>query len=120
MVLSHGQYYSVSLCEAKNSIQVDIILEQSMKRSAEHRKQLVDFFQITLEKICKDLIPASSKPVPYIQCPHCDNLHLKLRNLFEERAQLCGIYSVHPDYYQNLFRDFQCTYVYINHLCIVI
>ena len=119
MVLSHGQYYSVSLCEAKNSIQVDIILEQSMKRSAEHRKQLVDFFQTTLEKVCNDLIPASSKPVPYIQCPHCDNLHLKLRNLLEERAQLCGIKSVHPDYYQDLFRDFSCTYV-TNHLCIVV
>ena len=50
MVLNHGQYYSVSLCEEKNSIQVDIILGKSMKKSAENRKQLIDFFQTTLEK----------------------------------------------------------------------
>ena len=109
MVLNHGQYYSVSLCEAKSSIQVDIILEHSMERSAENRKQLIDFFQTTLEKICHDLIPASSKPVPYIQCPHCNKVHLKLRNLLEGRAQLCNMKSVPREYYQDLFRDFQCT-----------
>ena len=108
MVLNHGQYYSVNLCEEKSSIQVDIILEQSMKKSAENREQLIEFFQTTLEKICIDLIPASSKPVPYIQCPHCNKIHLKLRNVLEGRAQLCDTKSVPPDYYQDLFREFQC------------
>ena len=107
MVLNHGQYYGVSLCEAKSSIQVDIILEKSMKKSAENRKQLIDFFQTTLEKICNDIIPASSKPIPYIQCPHCDTVHLKLRNLLEGRALLCNMKSVPQDYYQDLFREFQ-------------
>ena len=109
MVLNHGQYYSVSLCEEKNSIQVDIILGKSMKKSSENRKQLIDFFQTTLEKICNDLIPASSKPIPYIQCPHCDKVHLKLRNLLEGRALLCNMIPVHQDYYQDLFREFQGT-----------
>ena len=109
MVLNHGQYYSVSLCEEKSSIQVDIILEKSMKNSAENRKQLIDFFQTTLEKICNDLIPASSKPIPYIQCPHCDKVHLKLKNLLEGRTLLCNMISVHQDYYQYLFREFQGT-----------
>ena len=107
MVLNHGQYYSVSLCEAKNSIQVDIILGKSMKKSAEYRKQLIDFFQAALEKICNDIIPASSKPIPYIQCPHCDTIHLKLRNVLEGRALLCNMIPVHQDYYQDLFRKFQ-------------
>ena len=83
MVLNHDQYYSVNLCEEKSSIQVDIILGHSMKKSAENRKHLIDFFQTMLEKICHDLIPASSKPIPYIQCPHCDKVHLKLRNALE-------------------------------------
>ena len=121
MVLNHGQYYSVSLCDEKNSIQVDIILEKSMKKSAENRKQLIDFFQTTLEKICDDLIPASSKPIPYIQCPHCDKVHLKLRNLLEGRALLCNMISVHQGYYQDLFRECQGTilaiYSSMLHLC---
>ena len=110
MVLNHGQYYSVCLCEEKNSIQVDIILEKSMKMSAENRKQLIDFFQTALEKICNDLIPASSKPIPYIQCPHCDKVHLKLRNLLEGRTLLCNMVSVHQHYYEDLLREFQGTY----------
>ena len=120
MVLNHGQYYSVSLCEEKNSIQVDIILGKSMKKSAENCKQLIDFFQTTLGKICNDLIPASSKPIPYIQCPHCDKVHLKLRNLLEGRALLCNMIPVHQDYYQDLFREFQGTILaiyYRLHFC---
>ena len=113
MVSNHGQYYSVSLCEEKSSIELDIILEQSMETSAENRKQLVNFFQTTLEKICNDLVPASSKPVPYIKCPHCDNLHLILRNLLEGRAQLCNLKSVPRDYYQDLFRDFHCMCILV-------
>lgn len=104
MVLNPGQYYGVSLCEEKSSILLDIVLEQKMKKSAENRKQLVSFFQTTLEKICKDLIPASGKPVPYIQCPFCDKLHLKLKILLERRAQLCDVHTIPLDYYQDLFQ----------------
>ena len=107
MVLNHGQYYSVCLREDKSSIQVDILLEKCMKKSAESRKQLIDFFQETLEKICKDMIPASSKPVPYIQCPHCDKVHLKLKKVLEGHAQLCNMNSLPYDYYQDIFRNFQ-------------
>lgn len=111
MVLNHGQYYSVSLCKEKSSIQVDIILEFSMEKSAENRKELIDVFQETLDNICKDLIPASSKPIPYIQCPHCDKVHLKLRYLREERGWLCNMVTIDRDYYQDLFRNFQGMYI---------
>ena len=107
MVLNHDQYYCVNLCVKKNSIQVDIILGRSMKKSAENRKHLIDFFQTMLEKICHDLIPASSKPIPYIQCPHCDKVHLKLRNALEGRAVMCNMTPVCKDYYQDLFRECQ-------------
>ena len=107
MVLNHDQYYSVNLCEEKSSIQVDIILGSSMKKSAENRKELIDFFQAMLEKICHDLIPASSKPIPHIQCPHCDKVHLKLRNALEGRTMLCSMKPIRQDYYQDLFTDSQ-------------
>ena len=109
MVLNHGQYYGVSLHEEKSSIQVDIILEESIEESTKNRKHLIDFFQTMLEKICDDMIPAASKPVPYIQCPHCNKVHLKLINLLEGHAQLCNMKSIPRDYYQDLFRDFHCT-----------
>ena len=109
MVLNHGQYYAVSLCEENSSIQLDIILEQNMQKSAVKRKEIVFFFQTTLEKICKDLTPASGKPVPYIQCPHCDKIHLRLKNVLEGRAQLCNIDTIPQDYYQDLFEDLQGT-----------
>ena len=109
MVLNPDQYYSVNLCEEKSSIQVDIILGHSMKKSAKNRKHLVDFFQVMLENICHDLIPASSKPIPYIQCPHCDRVHLKLRNALEGRTLICNMIPIHNGYYQDLFREFQCN-----------
>lgn len=109
MVLNHGQYYGVSLHEEKSSIQVDIILEESIEESTKNRKHLIDFFQTMLEKICNDMIPAASKPVPYIQCPNCNKVHLKLINLLEGRAQLCNMKSIPRHYYQDLFRDFHCT-----------
>ena len=112
MILNHDQYYSVNLCEEKSSIQVDIILGHSMKKSAENRKHLINFFQTMLEKICHDLIPASSKPIPYIQCPHCDKVHLKLRNALEGRALMCNMIPIHKDYYQDLFREYQGMYVH--------
>ena len=107
MVLNHGQYYRVALCEEKSSIQLDIILKQSIENSAENRKQPIEFFETTLEKICKDLMPASGKPVPYIKCPHCDKMHLKLKNLCEGRSLHCNAESIPLDYYQDLFRDLQ-------------
>jgi len=111
MVLNHGQYYSVALCKEKSSIQLDIILKQRLKNSAENRKQLIEFFETTLEKICKDLMPASCKPVSYIKCLNCDKMHLKLKNVCEGRSLHCNMEPIPLDYYQDLFRDLQGTYV---------
>ena len=120
MVLDHGQYYSVSLCKEKYSIQLDIILEKNTQSYGESRKQLIDFFLSTLEQTCHVFMPASSKPVAYTPCPHCNELHIKYRSLLEERPHLCNMMSVPSDYYQDLFKDTQgtpdcllcCYYVY--------
>ena len=119
MVLNHDQYYSVNLSEEKSCIQVDIILRKSMRKSAENRKQLIDYFQTMLEKICHDLIPASSKPIPYIQCPHCDKVHLKLMNALEGHTLLCSMIPIPQGYYQDLFRECQGTRLplYYSMLC---
>ena len=66
MVLSPGQFYCVSLCQQSNSIQLDVILDKSTKRSAENRKELMAFFQSTLEQILKEMMPAAAKPISYI------------------------------------------------------
>ena len=109
MVLDHGQFYSVSLCKEKSSIQLDVIVEKNAQSSAESRKQLVDFFQTMLEQTCQVFMPASAKPNACTPCPHCNELHIRYKKLLEEHPQLCGINSVHSDYYQDFFKDTQGT-----------
>ena len=110
MVLDHEQYYSVSLCKEKNSIQLDIILDKNIQSDGESRKQLIDFFQSALEQTCQVFMPASSKPVAYTPCPHCNELHIKYKNLLEERPHLCNMRYIPSDYYQDLFKDYKGTY----------
>ena len=107
MVLNHGQYYSVTLCKEKSSIQLDIILEQNTQSFGESRKQLIDFFQIMLKQTCDMFMPASAKPVAYTPCPHCNELHIKYNNLLEGHPHLCKMKSIPSDYYQDLFKDTQ-------------
>ena len=104
MVLNHGQYYSVSLCEEKSSIQLDIIHQQNMQASTENSRKLIDFFQFTLEQTCQEFMPASAKPVAYTACPHCDELHIKYKSLLEGRHLLCDMKPIPSDYYQSLFK----------------
>ena len=105
MVLNHGQFYSVSLCKEKSSIQLDIILEKDAQSSTDSRKQLIEFFQIMLDQTCDVFMPASPKPVAYIPCPYCSELHIRYKNLLEKRPQLCEIKSIPSDYYQDLIMD---------------
>ena len=103
MILSPGQFYCVSLCEERHSIQLDIILDKSTEKSAENRKQLVEFFQSTLEKIRQEFMGAARKPIPYVQCPYCPDLHIKYTNLF--KGDVCDTKSIPLDYYQDLFTN---------------
>ena len=109
MVLSSNQFYCVSLCQEKKSIQLDIILDKSTEDSAQHRKVLLEFFQSTLEQIRQEFMAAAAKPIGYIPCPHCSRLHIK----FNKRGiQLCDADIIAEDYYQDLYNKTQGTYIY--------
>ena len=109
MVLSSNQFYCVSLCQERKSIQLDIILDKSTEDSAQHRKVLLEFFQSTLEQIRQEFMTAAAKPIGYIPCPHCSRLHIK----FNKRGiQLCDADIIAEDYYQDLYNKTQGTYVY--------
>jgi len=103
MVLDEGQYYGVSLCEERVSIQLDIILDKSLgEESLKHRKQLIEFFQGKFDQVCKELIPASVKPKVCIPCPFCKNPHIKYKN--QPGGVFCKAQkkTVPKDYYQDL------------------
>ena len=107
MVLSPGQFYCVSLCLQTRSIQLDVILDKSTKLSAENRKELIEFFDSTLGQILQQMMPAAAKPICYVKCPFCPNLHIKLKNVFEGRVQPCGMQAIPLDYYQDFFKNFK-------------
>ena len=52
-------------------------------------------------------MPASAKPVAYIPCPHCDDLHIKYKNMLEGLPYICNTKPISQDYYQKLFRGTQ-------------
>ena len=107
MILSPGQFYSVTFCKQMNSIQLDIILDKSMKNSAANRKELVTFFQSTLQQILQEMMPAAAKPIPYVDCPYCPKLHIKYTNLFQGGVQVCNAEPIPLDYYQDLFKNIE-------------
>ena len=115
MILSPGQLYCISLSKERKSIQLDIILDKSTAVSAINRKELLEFFQSTLEQIRKDIMAASAKPILYVDCPYCPNLHIKYTNLFEQRTQLCNTSTelIPPDHYQDLFKNVQGIVIYV-------
>ena len=107
MVLSHGQFYCVSLCEKNVSIQLDIILEKSMgEDSPANRLQLIDFFQSELKTLCKELIPACPEVKILLPCPLCKFAHVKYETVLKGNFQLvCQTKRVPipSDYYNSLF-----------------
>ena len=110
MILSSGQFYCVRLCKTKNSIQLDIILDKSTAQSAKNRKDLVKFFQATLEQVRKEIMAAATKPTLYVECPFCTDVHIKYDNLLKGGVQICKTMTIPQDYYQDLFKNIQGIY----------
>ena len=77
-------------------------MDKNSEASAEHRKELLEFFQSTLEEIRQDFMAAAAKPVCYIPCPLCPSLHIKLTNFLKGGVQLCKTESISQDHYQDL------------------
>ena len=90
MVLGRDQYYRVSVCGEKDSIQLSFILLSGGHHSAEQRIELLLDFQHKLEMVMEDFMQASTKPVAYIPCCFCDELHVELQCLIKRRQQHCA------------------------------
>ena len=90
MVLGHDQYYCVSLCEEKDSIQLSCILLSGGHHCADQRIELLMYFQYKLEMVMEDFMQASTKPVAYIPCCFCDEFHVELQHLIEQQQQHCA------------------------------
>ena len=107
MSLSHGQCYCISLCEAKSSIQLSFVLQPGRRHLAEHRKELLQYFQSKLETVMKDFMSATSGPVAYIPCCFCSQLHVELESLLQGEEEYCpnNKQFVPEQYYSDLFKD---------------
>ena len=90
MVLGRDQYYRVSVCEEKDSIQLSFILLSGGHHSADQRFKLLLYFQHKLEMVMEDFMQASTKPVAYIPCCFCDELHVELQRLIKRQQQHCA------------------------------
>ena len=111
--IQNGQFYCVSLCKANSSIQLDIILDKGTAVSAKNRKELLKFFQTTLEQIRKEFMVAATKPTLYVNCPYCTDFHIKYANLLKGGVQICKTVTIPQDYYQDLFKNIQGNYKYL-------
>ena len=89
MALSRGQRYCISYCEEKHSIQLSFVFLPSSGHLAVHRKDLLEYFQCNLEVIMEDFMNATSKPMAYIPCCFCSQLHVELQLLIEGEQQDC-------------------------------
>lgn len=107
MSLSLGQRYCISLCEEKHSIQLSFVLLPGGRHLAEHRRDLLEYFQSNLEVIMKDFMNATTKPVAYIPCCFCSQLHLELQSLLTGEPQDCNtnMQPIPELYYHDLLKD---------------
>ena len=90
MVLGRDQYYRVTVCEEKDSIRLSFILLSGGHHSADQRIELLQYFQHQLEMVMEDFMQASTKPVAYIPCCFCDDLHVELQRLIKGQQQHCA------------------------------
>ena len=108
MSLSRGQCYCISLCEEKFSIQLSFVLEPGGRHLAEHRRELLQYFQSNLEAIMKDFMGATSEPIVYIPCCFCNQLHIKLQSLKDEEQEYCPNHkqsAIPEQHYSDLLKD---------------
>lgn len=107
MVLGRDQYFSISLCEQQYSIRLSFILLPGAQHSADRRIELLQYFQCKLEMVMEDFMKASTKPVAYIPCCFCDELHVEFQRLLEREQQHCAsVGKPLPDeHYRDLITD---------------
>ena len=107
MALGHGQCYCISSCEEKFSIRLSFVFLQRGGHLAEHRKELLQYVQANLEVVMEDFMSATKKPIAYIPCCYCKDLHVELQLLLEGEQQYCpkDMQPVPNQYYCDLITD---------------
>ena len=112
LALSRGQKYCISFCEENHSLQLSFVFLPGGGHLAVHRKDLLEHFQSNLEVIMEDFMNATSKPVAYIPCCFCSQLHVELQLLIEGEQQHCleTMQPIPQQHYCDLVTD-QGTYL---------
>ena len=107
MALSHGQRYSISLCEEKYSIRLSFVFLQGGGHLAKHRIELLQYFQSKLEAVMEDFMSATNKPLAYLPCYYCKQPHMELQMLFQKDQQDCPktMQPIPGWYYHDLITD---------------
>ena len=114
MVLGEDQYYYISLCEDQGSICLIMTLDEDNNIINdnipdvifEQRIELIEYIRTTLGNIVKSLSKMADEfqsPVPYVPCPQCDRLHLKLDIVRDAKRRVLRCKTKLPNgYYSNL------------------
>ena len=107
MVLGRDQYYCLNICEEKYSLQLSFMLLPGGRHSADQRIEFLKYFESKLEMVMEDFMKASSKPVAYIPCCYCEDLHVEWQLLLEGEQQHCAIVEkpLPDDYYCDLITN---------------
>ena len=106
MALGCQEYYTISLCEEKCSIQLSF-LHHKKSHSTDQCVELLKYFESKLHLLMKDFMQASAKPKAYIPCFYqdCSALHIELDLLCNGDYQHCPTVekTVPGNYYCDLF-----------------
>ena len=102
--LGSSQMYYISRFETeqKKGVQLTITAFGNDADSVQQRSALIEFVGRQLNNIMEVFMPAEKKPIRYIPCPHCPNLHI----LFDHvGTHICCPFSGLPtpsNYYTDL------------------
>ena len=84
----HQKYY-ISRCEEKQSIQLTITVSGNDAKCIQGRAELIDDVAKLLNDIMKVFMPAAKRPVLFVPCPLCPNLHITLKQVYDGKSAFC-------------------------------
>ena len=85
---AHQKYY-ISRCEEKHSIQLTITVVGDDVASVQERRELINDVTELLDDIMKVFLPAAKRPIPFVPCPMCHNMHIPLEETFSGETICC-------------------------------
>ena len=109
LALGDDQFYYVILHENKESIWIVFCPDQNGTVGADGIKERLKLFKEFRQNLCDSLTAIAKslkKPIPFIPCPICAELHIKLDLICGKRKSVirCDLGKIPPNYYLD-FRD---------------